>query len=86
MNVSSPFHQPITPNEVLAEQQSPFFKDMNSEWDICWINITKVVNIKSHKSSNIRKTILANSCGHCKSGEILALGKVIAVNIILIKK
>ena len=75
LNITSPFHEPITPNEVLAEQRSPLFSsDMNSDWDLVWKDVTKIVNIKSYKSSSkISKTILSNSCGYCKSGELLAL-------------
>jgi len=85
LNITSPFHlESISPNEVLAEQRSPLFNsDMNSEWDLVWKDVTKIVNIKSYKSSSkisktilsskISKTILSNSCGYCKSGELLAL-------------
>ena len=77
LNITSPFHLESTPNEVLAEQISPLFSsdmNMNSDWDLVWKNVTKVVNIKSYKSSSkISKTILSNSCGYCKSGELLAL-------------
>ena len=77
LNITSPFHlESISPTEVLAEQRSPLFNtDMNSEWDLVWKDVTKIVNIKSYKSSSkiSKKTILSNSCGYCKSGELLAL-------------
>ena len=65
----SPFHDC---NE-LNQDTTPMIIDVNNkDWDILWRNVTKIVDIKVY-NKKINKTILSNSSGYVKAGEMLAI-------------
>ena len=67
--ISSPFHDC---NE-LNQDTTPMIIDVNNkDWDLLWRNVTKIVDIKVY-NKKINKTILSNSSGYVKAGEMLAI-------------
>lgn len=79
---TSPFHLECTIN--VEEEQSPMIRDMNDQsWDIMWKNCSQIVKVKK-----VSKTILSNSCGYVKGGEMMMVmgtsgcGKTTLLNIL----